>query len=159
MYRVWPYDVVDEWVWLYRLGRKALPALHRFDAIFHVFWWAKETAMVVYKYDYIFVLLERARNECHYSTINHSQLLEELLPYGLIFHHAQRQDCAEICHPLVGYVFMGRSNELSRSSTGKEGDTIGRCCEYMHVDVCTSCTSDCYFGLPTSPDDAVVSGN
>lgn len=75
------------------------------------------------------------------------------------FHHAQRQDCAEICHPLVGYVFMGSSNELSRSSTGKEGDTIGRCCEYMHVNVCTSCTSDCYFCLPTSPDDAVVSGN
>ena len=101
MYRVWPYDVVDEWVWLYRLGRKALPALHRFDAIFHVFWWAKETAMVVYRYDYIFVLLERARNECHYSTINHSQLLEELLPYRLIFHHAERHDCAETCHLLV----------------------------------------------------------
>jgi hypothetical protein len=69
MYRVWPYNVVDKWVWLYRLGKKALPALHRL-MLFSTCSGGQETAMVVYRYDYIFVLLERARNERHYSTMN-----------------------------------------------------------------------------------------
>ena len=43
--------------WLYRLGEKALPALHRLMPFPHVLV-GKETALVVYRYDYYFVLLE-----------------------------------------------------------------------------------------------------
>jgi hypothetical protein len=57
VYRVWPYNVVDKWVWLYRLGRKSIAGVASLDAISTCFG-GQETAMVVYRYDYYLVLLE-----------------------------------------------------------------------------------------------------
>lgn len=112
---------------------KSIAGVASLDAIFHMFWWARDRYGRVQIW-LLFCVIRRARNECHYSTINTC--------WSLDMSHTTREWKSlhsqwhnRVSIPQSPLALAGWKNSRSYVHMYLSGPRVHKCRKQHHIDV------------------------